>query len=192
MRTADRPNPGSSRLSGFRMLCSLVNLHVIMNIPACLQLGLTFSVTTLTRQQHYCLAWKIGDEVVSIGELLQTRLWNDGHNWNSGGTREKDSFWIALQKVVIVLTMQKKPSERHLLLDVLLVCLLCSNREMSTSQKCGYALRLGRKGWFHLWISVWVAGKTVWSLVNTCHPERFRDEFLMIKRYTNLSYFTDF
>jgi len=27
----------------------------------------------------------------------------------------------------------------------------------------------GRYGSFHLWINVWVAGKTVWSLVNTCH-----------------------
>ena len=32
----------------------------------------------------------------------------------------------------------------------------------------------------------------MWSLVNTCHTERFRDEFLIIKRYTNLRllYFT--
>jgi len=39
--------------------------------------------------------------------------------------------------------------------------------------KCGDALRLGSKGRygsFHLWINVWVAGKTVRSLVNnTCH-----------------------
>jgi len=37
--------------------------------------------------------------------------------------------------------------------------------------KCGDALRLGSKGRygsFHLWINVWVAGKTVWSVVNTC------------------------
>jgi len=27
----------------------------------------------------------------------------------------------------------------------------------------------GRYGSFHLWINVWVAGKTVLSLVNTCH-----------------------
>ena len=27
----------------------------------------------------------------------------------------------------------------------------------------------GRYGPFHLWMNVWVAGKTVWSLVNTCH-----------------------
>ena len=36
----------------------------------------------------------------------------------------------------------------------------------------GGALRLGSKsryGSFQLWISVWVAGKTVRSLVNTCH-----------------------
>jgi len=38
--------------------------------------------------------------------------------------------------------------------------------------KCGDALRLGSKGRygsFHLWINVWVAGNSVWSLVNTCH-----------------------
>jgi len=38
--------------------------------------------------------------------------------------------------------------------------------------KCGDALRLGRKGTygsFHLWISVQVAGKTVWSGVITCY-----------------------
>jgi len=47
-----------------------------------------------------------------------------------------------------------------------------AGREMSTIQKCGDALRLGSKGRygsFHLWINVWVAGKAVWSLVNTCH-----------------------
>ena len=33
-------------------------------------------------------------------------------------------------------------------------------------------------GSFHLWISMWVAGKTVWSLTNTCHiPERLKDEY---------------
>jgi len=53
---------------------------------------------------------------------------------------------------------------------------------------CGDALRLGSKGKygsFLLWMKVWVACKTVWSLVSTCHtvPERFRDEFLMIKIY---------
>jgi len=38
--------------------------------------------------------------------------------------------------------------------------------------KWGAALQLGctgRYGSFHLWINVWVAGKTVWFLVNTCH-----------------------
>ena len=38
--------------------------------------------------------------------------------------------------------------------------------------ECMYSLY----AWFHLWINVWVADKTVWSLVNTCQPERFRDE----------------
>jgi len=38
--------------------------------------------------------------------------------------------------------------------------------------QCGDALWLGSKGRygsFHLWINVRVAGKTEWSLVNTCH-----------------------
>jgi len=33
----------------------------------------------------------------------------------------------------------------------------------------------GRYGSFHLWINVWVEGKTVWFLINTCHiwaPQR--------------------
>jgi len=52
-------------------------------------------------------------------------------------------------------------------------------------------------GSFNLWINVWVAGKTVgWDpSLTRAIPERFRDEFLMIKRYrpTNLRllYFTD-
>jgi len=47
-----------------------------------------------------------------------------------------------------------------------------AEREVSAST-CLYSLH----GWFHMWINVWVAGKTVWSLVNTCQPERFRDEY---------------
>jgi len=38
--------------------------------------------------------------------------------------------------------------------------------------KCGDALWLGSKGRhgsFHLWIYVWVAGKTVGFFVKTCH-----------------------
>ena len=51
----------------------------------------------------------------------------------------------------------------------------------------------GRRGSFNLWMSVWVAS---WQ-VKVCDPlliraisERFRDEFLLIKCYTNLLYFT--
>jgi len=45
--------------------------------------------------------------------------------------------------------------------------------------KCGDALRLGSKGRcgsFHLWINVWVAGKSLWSSLTRAIPERFRDE----------------
>jgi len=33
--------------------------------------------------------------------------------------------------------------------------------------------RVGRYGSFQMWINVWVAGKTVWSIVNTCHAWAF-------------------
>ena len=68
-----------------------------------------------------------------------------------------------------------------------------SGTENEYRPKWGDALRLGSKGRygsFHLWINVRVAAKTVWSLVNTCIFERFRDELLMIKHYTDLRYFT--
>jgi len=54
--------------------------------------------------------------------------------------------------------------------------------------KCGDALRLGSKGRygsFHLWINVWVACKTVSSLVNTCHAWALW-RWVIINRYTNL------
>jgi len=40
--------------------------------------------------------------------------------------------------------------------------------------KCSDALWLESKG--HLWINMWEAGRTVWSLVNTCHTWVPRDE----------------
>ena len=52
-------------------------------------------------------------------------------------------------------------------------------REMRTGQSammlCGWEYMHDVS--FYSRLNVWVAGKTVWSLVNTCHPERFRDEF---------------
>jgi len=45
--------------------------------------------------------------------------------------------------------------------------------------KWGNALWLGSKGKhgsFHLWINIWMAHNTVWSLVNTCHTWAPRDE----------------
>ena len=53
-------------------------------------------------------------------------------------------------------------------------------REMSTGQsavmRCD-CRELRHDGSFHACINVWVAGKTVWCLVNTCHSELFRGEF---------------
>jgi len=37
------------------------------------------------------------------------------------------------------------------------------------------------QGSFHSWMSVWAAGESVWSFVNTCHSERFRGEYLYFK-----------
>jgi len=48
-------------------------------------------------------------------------------------------------------------------------------REISTVQWwCCVAGEQRQDGSFHMWINVWVAGKTVWSLVNTRQPQRFR------------------
>jgi len=47
-----------------------------------------------------------------------------------------------------------------------------SGMENEYQTKCSDALRLESKdryGSFHLWINVWVAGKTAWFLVNMCH-----------------------
>jgi len=45
--------------------------------------------------------------------------------------------------------------------------------EMSTGQTtvklCGWKVKTDNDGSFHLWINVWVAGKTVWSRDYTCH-----------------------
>ena len=46
--------------------------------------------------------------------------------------------------------------------------------------KCGDILRLaskGRHGSFHLWINMWVAGKSVLSFINTNQPGRLTDEY---------------
>jgi len=56
---------------------------------------------------------------------------------------------------------------------------ILSGTENEYQPKCGDSLRLGSKGRygsFHLWINVWVAGKTVWSFVNTCHTSVPWDE----------------
>ena len=71
--------------------------------------------------------------------------------------------------------------------------LLSGGRIMSTGQSAatlrGWRVKYGP---FHIRINVWVAGKTVCSLVTTCQPELFRDESCMIKRYTNLRLLTYF
>jgi len=61
--------------------------------------------------------------------------------------------------------------------------------------KCGDALWLGSKnrcGWFQLWIKTCGWQVKLDPSLTLAIPERFRDEFLMIKRYTNLRllYFT--
>jgi len=72
----------------------------------------------------------------------------------------------------------------------------CSGMENEHQPNCGDALWLGSKGKygsFHLWINVWVVKLCDPSL--TCAiPECFRDDFLMVKHYTNLwlLYFTYF
>jgi len=60
-------------------------------------------------------------------------------------------------------------------------------RKMSTGQiavmRCGWGLKAGRFIPFRSWISVWVAGKTVWSLVNACD---LKTNILVTRCYTNV------
>ena len=66
--------------------------------------------------------------------------------------------------------------------------------ENECQPNCGDAVAWElRQVWFIPLVDKRVGGRqTVWSLVNTCHTWAHRDEFLMIKRYTNLRllYFT--
>jgi len=55
--------------------------------------------------------------------------------------------------------------------------------EYQTKSSDALQLEVRQDGSFHMYISVWVADKTVIPL-NACRPERFRD--FMIKLYTNL------
>jgi len=60
-----------------------------------------------------------------------------------------------------------------------------SGTENEYRPKCGDALWLGSKGRYgSLWINVWQV-KVCDPLLTRCQSERFRDEFLMIKRYIN-------
>jgi len=64
-----------------------------------------------------------------------------------------------------------------------------SEAENEYQPKCSNTLQLGvkgRYGSFHLWINVWVAGKTVWSLINMCHIWATRDEQLIITTTTTV------
>ena len=68
-----------------------------------------------------------------------------------------------------------KPSHYFTKSPSQLTLLPSAGQEMSTSQKCGDALRLGSKdryGSFHLWRNVWLAGKMcdpALTVFNTCH-----------------------
>jgi len=44
-------------------------------------------------------------------------------------------------------------------------------------RRCAAAGDQKQDGSFRSWINVWAADKTMRSLVNTCHSERFRDEY---------------
>jgi len=61
---------------------------------------------------------------------------------------------------------------------------------------CSAAEEWRQDGSFQVCINVWMAGKTVWSLVNTCQPERFRDEcpmqYVALIQMSSLFYFTSF
>ena len=105
------------------------------------------------RQERYPVAaWHSGGSMlVSINEvtLHRAQLVRDG--WQSVGGY-----------ITSVCDQPLRPTQPSTL----------SGAENEYRPKCGDTLHLGSKdryGSFHLWINMWVAGKIVWSLVNTCH-----------------------
>jgi len=85
-----------------------------------------------------------------------------------------ENGFLATQKTTSVgnCTLHHAPCHNRDISQLSLLPLV--GREMSTSQSavmlCSWAVKARMA---HLWISVWVAGKTVWSLVNTCHTWAF-------------------
>jgi len=55
--------------------------------------------------------------------------------------------------------------------------LLAMGNKYREKCECSVAVEQRQDCSFHTWINVLVAGRTVWSLVNTCQPECFRDEY---------------
>ena len=83
----------------------------------------------------------------------------------SSDQRPLEMLYVNEQRILIVILFYTRPTQPSTL----------SRTENNYRPKCGDALWLGSKvryGSFHLWANVWVAGKTVWSLVNTCHAQR--------------------
>jgi len=104
---------------------------------------------------------------LALGSLVVTALdsWLDGRGFNS---------W-PLQQILRWVTIFKRAN--HLSISPSHPGTV--GQEMSTSQKCSDAPWLRRKGGygsFHLWINMWVAGKTVWPLLTCAIPQHFRDE----------------
>ena len=98
--------------------------------------------------------WRRGVAVTSLGVSTRLLYVGPGYYW--------DGWPSSAAKPPQYFTKPPRPTQPPTL----------SGTGNEYQPRCGDDLRLvskGRYGSFHLWINVWVAGKTVWSLVNTCH-----------------------
>jgi len=102
-------------------------------------------------------------------------------HYRSVGTGMGDRFRAGISPRYVT----SHPDQLSLLLSV--------GREMSTGHSAVmlYGCREKRQdGSFHSWINMWVASKTLWSLVNTCYScRRALEASFIIKRCTNLRFF---
>jgi len=92
----------------------------------------------------------------SCDMLLQENLKTNSLKWSNRETERYGETWLTVCGQVNHLSIsQSQPGQ---------LSLLPSAGRKKYQPKCGDALRLGsegRYGSFHLWINVWMAGKTV-------------------------------
>jgi len=131
------------------------------------------------------MSWRSGNSVRRINEVTlrqaqlalgwmtafggqTTSAFHKATEANSASYPQRDGKWLIDWAVILYSTRHRVGHFRHI-----------PQANLSTSRKCGDALRLGSKGWygsFHLWINVWMTGLCD-PFSTRATPEHFGDEW---------------